>query len=80
MPEGGILQDGVDKFYKASCRGKRWVRGNGGNGDMGVFGKINSSQDGVIVTADMLAPCLTSGHGNCPKVIVYESDTEKGKE
>lgn len=38
-----------------------------------VVGKINSSQDGVIVHMDAVAPCLTSGHGNCPKVVeLYE--------
>ena len=38
-----------------------------------VVGSINSSQDGVIVHSDGFAPCLTSGHGNCPKIIeIYE--------
>lgn len=32
-------------------------------------GRVNSSQDGEIVTTDGLSPCYTAGHGNCPKVI-----------
>lgn len=39
-----------------------------------IVGKINSSQDGVIITMNSLVPCLTSGHGNCPKIVIYESD------
>lgn len=35
-----------------------------------VVGKINNSQDGKIVDADGIAPTHTSGHGNCPKVLV----------
>ncbi len=39
-----------------------------------VVGKINASQDGVIVLLDGCAPCLSAGHANCPKVIWYEED------
>ena len=38
----------------------------------GVVGYINSSQDGAICHRDAIGPCLTSGHGNCPKVIWKE--------
>lgn len=38
------------------------------------IGKINSSQDGVIVSLRGCAPCLTSGHGNCPKIIFEEDE------
>lgn len=40
------------------------------------LGKINSSQDGVVVYEWSVAPCLSAGHGNCPKVILcdYEED------
>lgn len=45
-----------------------------------VIGSINSSQDGVIVSIMGCAPCLTSGHGNCPKVVYYEDkDTPSNK-
>lgn len=44
-----------------------------GNRSLGdVVGYINSSQDGAICHRNATVPCLTSGHGNCPKVIVYE--------
>ena len=32
-------------------------------------GRINSSQDGVVVSADGIAPTHTAGHGNTPKII-----------
>lgn len=33
-------------------------------------GKLNSSQDGVVVSPDEVSPCHTAGHGNTPKVLV----------
>jgi hypothetical protein len=40
-----------------------------------VVGKISSSQDGVVISPQGIAPTHTSGHGNCPKVMLrdYES-------
>ena len=35
-------------------------------------GSINSSQDGVVVDPNGIAPTHTAGHGNMPKVIVQE--------
>lgn len=35
-----------------------------------VVGKINSSQDGIVVNPDGISPTHTAGHGNCPKVLV----------
>ena len=32
-------------------------------------GRVNSSQDGVVVSADGISPCHSAGHGNQPKVI-----------
>ena len=32
-------------------------------------GRVNSSQDGVVVSAEGISPCHSAGHGNCPKVI-----------
>ena len=44
-----------------------------------VLGKINSSQDGVIIYEWSVAPCLTSGHGNCPKVVlIYDTEDSTG--
>jgi DNA (cytosine-5)-methyltransferase 1 len=34
-----------------------------------VVGRINSSQDGVVVSTDGIAPTHTAGHGNTPKII-----------
>ena len=36
-----------------------------------VVGRVNSSQDGIVVDMGGVAPCLTSGHGNCPKIAEY---------
>lgn len=33
------------------------------------IGRINSSQDGVVVSTDGLAPTHTAGHGNTPKIV-----------
>jgi DNA (cytosine-5)-methyltransferase 1 len=35
-----------------------------------TLGRINSSQDGVIVDIEGIAPTHTAGHGNCPKVAI----------
>lgn len=32
-------------------------------------GKLNSSQDGIVVSGDGIAPTHTAGHGNTPKVL-----------
>ena len=47
--------------------------------DGDIVGHINSSQDGAICHERAIVPCLTSGHGNCPKVILYEDmdDTDE---
>lgn len=42
------------------------------HGSSGVVGYINSSQDGAICHKGAIVPCLTSGHGNCPKIVTYE--------
>ena len=62
-----------------SLTGGRLLPEYGRAGDLA--GKINSSQDGIICYPWAVVPCLTSGHGNCPKVIMYESenDTNEGK-
>jgi DNA (cytosine-5)-methyltransferase 1 len=32
-------------------------------------GKLNTSQDGVVVNINGIAPTHTAGHGNCPKIL-----------
>lgn len=41
-----------------------------------ILGKMNNSQDGVIVDGGGISPCLTSGHGNCPKIVEYEENRQ----
>ena len=31
-------------------------------------GRVNSSQDGLVVSSDGIAPCHSAGHGNTPKI------------
>ena len=47
-----------------------------------ILGKVNSSQDGVIVDGGGISPCLTSGHGNCPKIleiIIYAKESDSSQ-
>ena len=69
--------------YEGRCYLKSMTSGGvlSSNGCSGVVGYINSSQDGAICHRRAIVPCITSGHGNCPKVIVYEdSGAEVGKD
>lgn len=85
-------QDGLcwtikSQYYKNSMA--NFVR-QGSMGATGVLearifevGKINSSQDGVVVHPDVVAKCLTSGHNNTPKIhelqVMTPKRTEYGK-
>lgn len=40
----------------------------GKNNGIQIYGHISSSQDGVVVDTDGIAPCLSAGHGNVPKI------------
>ena len=42
-----------------------------------TVGRINSSQDGIVIDPNGISPTHTAGHGNTPKVIVREA-TKKG--
>lgn len=44
--------------------------------DMKVIGRVNSSQDGIVFSANGISQCCSAGHGNTPKVGL----TIKGKE
>jgi len=35
-------------------------------------GRINSSQDGIIFDTNDEVQCLSSGHGNVPKILINE--------
>ena len=44
-------------------------------------GKINSSQDGIIFDTNGEVQCLSSGHGNVPKILINENiDSKKALE
>ena len=42
--------------------------GKDSDSDIQVFGRVNYSQDGIVVTDDSISPCHCVGHGNMPKV------------
>lgn len=63
-------------YLKSMTGGGRLLPLHGSSGD--IVGHINSSQDGAICHIGAIVPCLTSGHGNCPKVIAYVDDTDEG--
>ena len=39
-------------------------------------GRVNSSQDGQVFNTNGISQCLTSGHGNCPKIICEQRSDE----
>lgn len=49
-------------------------------GEVIKMGRINSSQDGVVVAEDGIAPTHTSGHGNTPKVLRVGNINPSGNE
>ena len=42
-------------------------------------GSVNSSQDGVVVSAEGIAPTHTAGHGNTPKIAVESALRQVGQ-
>ena len=46
-----------------------------------IVGRLNSSQDGIVLNAEGIAPTHTSGHGNCPKIICegFCSNSQNGR-
>ena len=45
----------------------------GGQSSVIYEGRINSSQDGIVINASGIALTHTAGHGNCPKILIeYE--------
>lgn len=71
--QDGMYRTIKSQYYKNSAANfiRQGSMGATGVLDARIFevGKINSSQDGVVVNPNGIVPCLTSGHGNCPKVI-----------
>ena len=65
-PEHAIQRYGITKGYSLAGA----LSKDGDTNGIHVAGKINSSQDGVVVFTDGCTPCHTAGHGNCPKIII----------
>lgn len=63
-PHAGRVYDanGISPTVKTSSGGNTMPK-------VLVCGSINSSQDGVIVSADGVSPTHTAGHGNMPKIL-----------
>lgn len=72
-----VLEDEVDeKYYISNDKVQEFLKGINIYFDESVnkniirhVGKINSSQDGVIVSDKGISPTHTAGHGNMPKVL-----------
>lgn len=58
-----VLEEHVDEKYYLSDKMLEQFQPNENGG-----GKVNSSQDGVVVTPNDIAQCHSAGHGNCPKI------------
>lgn len=58
----------VDESFYFSPEQILKIIANTGSSDIQAFGKVNNSQDGIIVTDDSISPCHCAGHGNVPKV------------
>lgn len=54
-----VLEESVDERYYLS---DKMIE------NFATFGRINSSQDGVVSDVKGVAPTHTAGHGNCPKI------------
>ena len=65
-----LLEDGVDEKYYLSENTVRGLDAAIGKHTDQILkvGSINSSQDGVVVSAEGIAPTHTAGHGNTPKI------------
>jgi len=62
-----VLEENVDeKYYLSDEMLERFQQD----------GRVNSSQDGVISDRDGVSQCHSAGHGNCPKVIDYEQESD----
>lgn len=87
-----ILEDGFTDRQKSFCLDANYHKGGNleqyfekGRRQL-VFdsvipiGRINSSQDGIIVSEEGKAPCLMAGHNNTPKVYLDSKQIERAKQ
>lgn len=82
-----LLDDGVDESFYINteaannliqkARIEEETNEDSIHGKIKAIGYINSSQDGLVVSAEGISPTHTAGHGNTPKVLVKEA-TKKG--
>lgn len=69
-----LLDDVVDeKYYIDVSKLKIIINDIKSDNDVIRVGKISSSQDGLVVDSEGIAPTHTAGHGNCPKVLIRQA-------
>ncbi len=66
-----ILEDSVDEKFYLPDKKMPIIKMNFSESTDQILkvGNINSSQDGLVVSAEGVAPTHTAGHGNTPKII-----------
>lgn len=78
-----ILEPNVDESFYLSDKALesfcRMNNGINGSDESSCVGRVSNSQDGVVSGVNAIAPTLTAGHANQPKIIGYSRDSKKGK-
>lgn len=83
-----ILEDVVDEnFYISENKVQNFLTNLNNKNDLKQtnsnmikqIGRLNSSQDGVVVSTDGISPTHTSGHGNTPKIVQLGNVNPSGK-
>jgi DNA (cytosine-5)-methyltransferase 1 len=73
-----VLEDSVDeKYYLSKFPVSFDIKRIKEKPTVNVVGRINSAQDGVVVSSDGIAPTHTAGHGNAPKIVEEQPITDE---
>ena len=71
-----ILEQNVDESYYLSQKALEYFcranNGLNGSDESSCIGRVSNSQDGVVSGVNAIAPTLTAGHANQPKVLIEE--------
>ena len=71
-----ILESNVDESFYLSDKALEYFcqvnNGINGSDESSCVGRVSNSQDGVVSGVNAIAPTLTSGHANQPKLFNEE--------
>lgn len=71
-----ILEPNVDESFYMSGKALEYFcrvnNGLNGSDESSCIGRVSNSQDGVVSGVNAIAPTLTAGHANQPKVLIEE--------